>query len=114
MPAGGNRLIAAIRRLAPPADGSDAELLGRFVADRDEAAFEALVRRHGPMVHAACRRELGPGPDADDAFQVAFLVLARDAGRISTPAALPGRRWNGPSPTCRLKSRCATCWNICM
>ena len=90
MPAGGNRLIAAVRRLAPPADGSDADLLGRFVAARDEAAFEAIVRRHGPMVHAACRRELGPGPDADDAYQVAFLVLARDARRIHAPAALPG------------------------
>ena len=90
MPAGGDRLLSAVRRLAPPADGSDADLLGRFVAGRDQAAFEALVRRHGPMVHAACRRELGPGPDADDAFQVAFLVLARDARRVRTPAALPG------------------------
>jgi RNA polymerase sigma factor (sigma-70 family) len=68
----------------------DAELLARFVATRDERAFEALVHRHGPMVHAVGRRRLGPGADADDAFQAAFLVFARDAARIRNGAALPG------------------------
>ena len=60
-----------------------AELLRRFVATRDEAAFAAIVARHGPMVLATCRRMLGNRADADDAFQATFLVLARQAGSIA-------------------------------
>ena len=65
-----------------------AELLGRFAATRDEAAFAALVAQHGPMVLATCRRLLGHGLDADDAFQATFLVLARRAGSIADPDRL--------------------------
>lgn len=84
-------LRAALRRLSPaPPSDSDADLLDRYVASRDEAAFAALVRRHGPMVLGVCRRRLGGGPDAEDAYQVTFMVLARDAGRIGNGAALPG------------------------
>ena len=78
------------RRLAPQATEADAELLGRFVAARDEAAFATLVHRHGPMVYAVCCRRLGKFPDADDAFQAAFLVLARDAAKIANRESLPG------------------------
>src|SRR5262245_26633341 len=60
---------------AAAADPPDAELLGRFVATRDETAFAELVRRHGPAVLRVCRRLAGPA-SADDAFQAAFLVLA--------------------------------------
>lgn len=77
-------LLAAVRRLTGPAPDpdSDAALLARYVADRNGDAFAALVRRHGPMVRAVCRRELGPSADADDAFQATFFVLARDARKV--------------------------------
>jgi RNA polymerase sigma factor (sigma-70 family) len=75
MPA--DRLQQVVRRLTPP-ETTDADLLARFAADRDEAAFAALVARHGPMVLAACRRLLGYH-DAEDACQATFLVLARRA-----------------------------------
>lgn len=66
------------RRLADPC-ATDRELLQRFTADRDEAAFAALVRRHGPLVRAAGRRVLNDAHAADDICQATFLVLAKKA-----------------------------------
>ncbi len=61
---------------------SDAALLERYVARRDEAAFQMLVGRHGPMVFGVCRRLLRQDADAEDAFQATFLVLVRMADAI--------------------------------
>jgi RNA polymerase sigma factor (sigma-70 family) len=60
----------------------DHELLERFAARGDEAAFAALVQRHGPMVRGLCRRLLGDPGRADDVFQATFFVLARRARSI--------------------------------
>lgn len=67
---------------------SDEELLQQFASQRDEIAFEALVRRHGPMVQGVCRRILGDAHDAEDAFQAVFLVLVRKSGSIHRPDLL--------------------------
>ncbi len=60
----------------------DATLLARFTTDRDEAAFEALVRRHGPMVLGVLRRLLRDPNDVDDAFQATFVILVRKAASL--------------------------------
>jgi RNA polymerase sigma factor (sigma-70 family) len=72
---------------------SDAQLLDRFLArggEAAEAAFEALVARHGPMVLDVCRQVLRDPHDVQDAFQATFLVLASRAGSIRRREALAG------------------------
>jgi RNA polymerase sigma factor (sigma-70 family) len=81
--------VTLIRLLTPTdAHAPDTDLLARFAADRDEAAFAELVRRHGPLVSRVCRR-LAPAV-AEDAFQAVFLALACRARSIREPAALAG------------------------
>src|SRR3954469_20564692 len=76
--------LRAIALAANPTGGlSDAELVRRYADTRDEAAFEVLVWRHGPMVWGTCRRILRHRQDAEDAFQAAFLALARTARSVA-------------------------------
>src|SRR5215468_6969866 len=86
-------VLRHIRRLAAGPGGpaiTDQQLLERFVGSRDEAAFTALVQRHGAMVLGVCRRVLHHLHDAEDAFQATFLVLARKAAAIRHRSSVGG------------------------
>jgi RNA polymerase sigma factor (sigma-70 family) len=88
------------------ADMTDDRLLEAFVSRRDAAAFESLVRRHGPMVLGVCRRLLRDPHDVDDAFQAAFLVLARKAASVS-PRRMVGNWLYGVAHTTAVRLRAA-------
>jgi RNA polymerase sigma factor (sigma-70 family) len=83
---------------------TDGQLLERFVAQREEAAFEELVRRHGPMVLGVCRRALHNEHDVEDAFQATFLVLVRKARSVK-PRDLVGHWLYGVAYRTALRAR---------
>jgi RNA polymerase sigma factor (sigma-70 family) len=72
--------LALVRERA--GQSSDRQLLDQYRSQRNEPAFEALLRRHGPLVLGVCRRLLGHEQDAEDVFQATFLVLASNPGAI--------------------------------
>jgi RNA polymerase sigma factor (sigma-70 family) len=92
MPA--RRSISATGSIAPPIPVrpsdhiADAVLLDHFVRRNDQAAFAALLERHGPMVLGVCRRLLSDTHEADDAFQATFLIFLQKAGSLRDPASL--------------------------
>src|SRR5436309_669994 len=87
-----DRIAKEIRKWAGAAQGGvpDRDLLRRYVASQDEAAFSGLVKRHGPMVLGVCRKLLRHAQDAEDAFQATFLVLARKATSIRNSESVGG------------------------
>ncbi|HEV8062327.1 MAG TPA: sigma-70 family RNA polymerase sigma factor [Gemmataceae bacterium] len=64
---------------------TDCDHLTRYVRERDELAFEAIVHRYGPMVLGVCQRVLRNSADAEDAFQATFLILVRKASSLRAP-----------------------------
>jgi RNA polymerase sigma factor (sigma-70 family) len=67
---------------------SDEQLLSRFFERHEDAAFAAILERHGPLVYGVCRRVLSDANDAEDAFQATFLVLVRKGGGLREPGRL--------------------------
>lgn len=100
-------VICHLRRSALRSDGaalSDAQLLQAFLSRREEAAFEALLGRHGPMVLGTCRRVLGHEADAEDAFQATFVAFVRKAPMLRLRAGL-GQWLYGVAYRIALKAR---------
>jgi RNA polymerase sigma factor (sigma-70 family) len=96
-----------LRRVAVRSEAAglaESELLERYLTRRDQAAFEALLQRHGAMVLGVCRRILGNEADAHDAFQATFLIFVRKAGSIR-PRALVGNWLHGVAHKTALKAR---------
>jgi RNA polymerase sigma factor (sigma-70 family) len=102
-----SEVIEHLRRavlLSDAAGLTDGQLLEDFIRRRDEAALAALVRRHGPMVWGVCRRLLVNHQDAEDAFQVTFLVLVRKAACVM-PREMVANWLHGVAHQTALKAR---------
>jgi RNA polymerase sigma factor (sigma-70 family) len=85
-------------------DEPDPRLVERLLAGGDEAAVEAIVRRHGPMVYRVCWCVLQQEQDTEDAFQATFLILAKKLRSVRRHASL-GSWLHGVAHRVALKSR---------
>jgi formylglycine-generating enzyme len=86
-----SKVVEYLRRAAYIQEGprlTDEQLLSAFLDRREDAAFEAMVRRHGAMVFGVCRRILHDRHDAEDAFQATFMVFIRKSAGIGNPERL--------------------------
>jgi RNA polymerase sigma factor (sigma-70 family) len=100
-------VLRHVRRAVLLSEGAaqtDGDLLSRYLTERDEAAFESLLTRHGGMVLGVCRRILRNEADAQDAFQATFLVFVRKAASIQ-PRAMVGNWLYGVAQRTSLKAR---------
>ncbi|HEX4612539.1 MAG TPA: sigma-70 family RNA polymerase sigma factor [Urbifossiella sp.] len=86
--AGGVRPLLTLIEVQALRGAADRDLLGRFAAANDEAAFRVIAERHGPMVYGVCARILGNRHDAEDALQATFLVFARRAATVRKSESL--------------------------
>src|SRR5262249_3556382 len=80
--------IPPLNPVRPSEPIADADLVDQFVRRNDQAAFAALLERHGPMVLGVCRRLLADTHEADDAFQATFLIFLQKARSLRDPASL--------------------------
>ncbi len=104
------RVIESLRGVTRQPDDAaltDGQLLENYVRSREEAAFAALVYRHGPMVWGVCRRVLESHQDTEDAFQATFLVLVRKAASV-VPRAMVANWLYGVAHQTALKARATT------
>jgi RNA polymerase sigma factor (sigma-70 family) len=104
-----SRVLQQLRGAALRQSGAgltDAQLLGCFLERRDEAAFAALVYRHGPMVWGVCRRILRDAHEAEDAFQATFLVLVHKAASV-VPRHMVGNWLYGVARQTAVRARAA-------
>jgi RNA polymerase sigma factor (sigma-70 family) len=105
-----NKVLQHLRQVMLRSGGAgltDGQLLDRFIEQREEAALEALVRRHGPLVWSICLRVLGNHHDAEDAFQATFLVLVRRAASVVPREMVANWLYGVASQTAR-KARATT------
>src|SRR5438128_3423472 len=104
------RVIQTVRKVTRPREQAgltDGQLLASYVRSRQEAAFAALVYRHGPMVWGVCRRVLRSHQDTEDAFQASFLVLVRKAAGV-VPREMVANWLYGVAHQTALKARATT------
>jgi RNA polymerase sigma factor (sigma-70 family) len=106
-----NALRKSVRRSAVD-DSSDAGLLERFALHRDEAAFEVLVQRFGPMVFGVCNRVLRDSHAAEDAFQATFLVLAKKARSVARRELIGNWLWGVAYRTATRAKADAARWHL--
>jgi RNA polymerase sigma factor (sigma-70 family) len=101
------RQLRQLSAARTPEEETDGDLLRRFAGAQDRQAFEALVRRHGPLVLGVCRRVLRQEQDAEDAFQATFLVLAKKAASICDAGAVVSWLYGVAHRTARAAKRAA-------